>query len=100
MKSGDTSLNQRESAETLALQAVSWLATDVAILGDFLNVTGAELSSLVADLKKPSFLAAVLDFILTEDQLVLDFASAVGIRPEEVATARAFLPGGDLPHWT
>ncbi len=92
--------NQRESAETLAFQAVSWLATDADLLGEFLNATGVGLSSLVADLKKPEFMASVLDFILAEDRHVLALAAYAGIGPAEVAVARASLPGGDVPHWT
>lgn len=99
-KTGQNPANQRETAETLALQAVSWLATDVDILGEFLNATGASLSSLVVDLKRPEFLAAVLDFVLAEDPRVIALAAFVGIRPEEVARRRAHLPGGDLPNWT
>lgn len=91
---------QRESAETLALQAVSWLATDADLLGAFLNDTGASLSSLVVDLKRPEFLAAVLDFILGDDARVIALAEKVGIQPAAVAQHRAALPGGDLPNWT
>jgi hypothetical protein len=91
---------QRESAETLALQAVSWLATDADLLGAFLNDTGASLSSLVADLKQPAFLAAVLDFVLADDSRVLALAEKVGVPPTDIALRRAALPGGDLPNWT
>jgi hypothetical protein len=31
---------------------------------------------------------------------VIDCATALGWRPEEVLQIRAALPGGDLPHWT
>jgi hypothetical protein len=99
-KTGQTSSIQRESAETLAIQAVSWLATDSDTLGAFLNESGAGLSSLVADLKRPEFLAAVLDFVLGDDQRVIALAAHLGIKPEEVAQRRAHLPGGDLPNWT
>jgi hypothetical protein len=91
---------QRESAETLALQAVSWLAADADLLGAFLNESGASLASLVVDLKRPEFLAAVLDFVLGDDQRVLAFAAQLEIRPESVAQHRAMLHGGDLPNWT
>ena len=32
--------------------------------------------------------------------MVLDFAAEAGLRPEDVARARAALPGGELPNWT
>lgn len=91
---------RRVSAEVLALQAVSWLATDSDLLGAFLNETGAEPGSLAAGVKQPAFLAAVLDFILAQDQRVLDCAAALETSPQKVTEARAFLPGGDVPNWT
>lgn len=99
-KIATTPANQRESAETLALQAVSWLAGDAETLNQFLNETGASLASLVGDLKRPAFLGAVLDFVLGTDERVIALSGHLGIRPEQVVLARAHLPGGDLPHWT
>ncbi len=99
-KTGTTAANQRESAETLALQAVSWLAGDPETLNPFLGETGASPASLVVDLKRPEFLGAVLDFVLGADDRVIALAGHLGLRPEQVVSARAHLPGGDLPHWT
>ena len=93
-------MNQREVAETLALQAVSWLAGDALRLNDFLSETGASPASLVVDLRRPEFLAAVLDHILHEDARVLAFAEHQAIDPQSIVAARTQLPGGDLPHWT
>jgi len=45
-------------------------------------------------------MAAVLDFVLSEDGHVLEFTAAAGLRPEAVQEARAALPGGNLSHWT
>ena len=42
----------------------------------------------------------MLDFLLENEQAVLTFAAATGLRPEDPARARAGLPGGELPHWT
>lgn len=91
---------EREAAETMAIQTVSWMANDPAILGGFLSETGANLGSLAADIRRPEFLASVLDYILAEDQRVLALAAGLGIRPETIAQSRAHLPGGDLPNWT
>ncbi len=99
-KLGITTASQRESAETRALQAVSWLAGDAELLGAFLDETGASLASLVVDLKRPEFLGAVLDFVLGADARVVALSGHLGIRPEELVQCRSHLPGGDLPHWT
>lgn len=52
----------QDSAETLALQALAWLAANDDLLPVFLGSTGAseaELKTLASD---PVFLAAVLEF--------------------------------------
>ena len=41
-----------------------------------------------------------MDFILMDDQTVLDFAETVKMPPENVTLARYSLPGGEQVHWT
>jgi len=88
-----------EHAETLAIQALSWLASDEDNLGQFLNMTGAAPGDLRARAVEPEFLGFVLDFILRDDETILGFCGAVGAPPEDVQRARAEL-GGGLPNWT
>jgi len=90
---------QQNQAETLAIQALSWLATDPDILGQFLNATGAAPGDLRARAKEPEFLGFVLDFILRDDETILGFCGMVNAAPESVQRARATL-GGGLPNWT
>lgn len=94
----------REFAETVGLQALGWLAGDAERLSAFLAASGtgpAELRRRAqAPELLPELLGAVLDFVLTEDRHVLDFAAHAGLAPEAVQAARAALPGGELPHWT
>lgn len=89
-----------ETAETLALQALGWLAAQDDLFGLFLGATGAQAADLRARASDPSFLGAVLDFVMQDDTWVIGFAHAASIAPSMVAQARAALPGGDLPHWT
>ena len=96
----DRTAYETKTAETLAVQALAWLAEDATRLGGFLAMTGAEAGTLRQAAGDPAFLGAVLDFLLTDDAHVLGFAAAADIAPETVAQARAALPGGDLPHWT
>ncbi len=91
-------MNQ-EHAETLAIQALSWLASDEEILSQFLNVTGAAPGDLRARAVEPEFLGFVLDFIMRDDETILGFCEAVGAAPEAVQRARSTL-GGGLPNWT
>lgn len=91
---------RQESAETTALLALQWLATNDDLFPSFLGATGASLSDVTQGAERPEFLAAVLDFILMEDQWVIDFARWAETTPEKVAQVRAALPGGNAVHWT
>lgn len=90
----------RQEAETLALEALGWLAGEEGLLDAFLGVAGLNRGDLGALAGEPETLAAVLDFLMTDDAWVLGFAGATGRAPGVVALARTALPGGDLPHWT
>jgi len=91
---------RREQAETVALEALAWLAGNNDLLPVFLGSTGTAAEDLRAGANDPAFLAGVLDFVLLDDAWVADFAAASGHPPGAVAAARQALPGGDLPHWT
>ncbi|WP_149140489.1 DUF3572 domain-containing protein [Gemmobacter caeruleus] len=91
---------RQESAETLALQVLGWLLGQDERLGQFLAASGAAPQDLPQLAGDAVFLGAVLDFLLTEDGMVLDFAQSAGIAPEMPLMARAALPGGAGPHWT
>jgi len=88
-----------QQAETLAIQALSWLASDEEILGQFLNITGAAPGDLRARAVEPEFLGFVLDFIMRDDATILGFCQASNSAPEAVQHARASLEG-HVPNWT
>jgi len=90
---------RHDQAETLAIQALSWLASDEEKLGQFLNVTGAAPGDLRARAVEPEFLGFVLDFIMRDDETILGFCNAASATPESVQRARIEL-GGGLPNWT
>lgn len=91
---------QKDAAQTIALQALGWIAGNDDLFPVFLSATGASLTELRTRAADPLFLAAVLDFLLQEDAWVLDFCGQNGVPPTSLQAARAALPGGDLPHWT
>jgi len=90
----------RDAAEALAIAALGWIAEDPDRIGAFLGQSGLDPGVLRARAGEPELLAAVLDFVLSEDAHVLGLAAREGVRPEAVAAARAHLPGGADPHWT
>lgn len=91
---------QETAAQTIALQALGWIAASDELFPAFLAATGASLGELRTRAADPLFLAAVLDFLLQEDPWVLDFCGQNSLLPASLQAARAALPGGDLPHWT
>ena len=88
------------SAEIFALEALAWMAQDEDVLSLFLNASGSSVADLKAQAQSSEFLLAVLDFILLEDQWVLDCAEACHCDPNMIAMARQALPGGEIVHWT
>ncbi len=93
-------MSRQDSAHALALQALAFIVSEPETAGGFLAQGGLSPDELAARAGDPDLLAAVMDFILSEDRLVLDFAAAAGVAPEKILSARAALPGGDAPHWT
>ncbi len=89
-----------EHAETIALQALAFLAGDEQALGGFLQLSGLGMDELRAAAGNPEILAGVLDHVLQDEAMLLAFCETAGLRPEEPARARAHLPGGDIPHYT
>jgi hypothetical protein len=93
-------MNERETAETLALQALAWLAEDRARLELFLAETGAAPGDLAARAGDAAFLGAVLDHLLSTDALVMGFCDAEGLAYDRPMRARQALPGGAQWNWT
>ena len=89
-----------EAAETLALEALAWLAGNDELWPVFLGATGAAASDLRDRAADPEFLGAVLDFLTMDDAWVMAFCTAAGRPFTAPLAARAALPGGALPHWT
>lgn len=65
-----------------------------------MNMTGAAPADVVRTMAEPAFLGTVLDYILTEDALVMGFCDSCGLPYTSVMQARAVLPGGETWNWT
>ena len=90
----------QEVAETLALQALGWIAGNDDLSGAFLSMTGTSTEELRTRASDPEFLGFVLDFLLQDEAALLAFCEQIDIQPDRPFRARAALPGGELPHWT
>lgn len=87
----------RDEAETIAVQAVGFLASREDHFLRFVALTGMTVDGVRASLGDGAVLGAVLDFVLADEALLLEFAAAAGIAPDRPARARALLPGAPAP---
>ena len=91
---------KQESAETIALQALAWLAGNDDLLPVCLGASGASEADLRARATEPEFLGAVLDFLMMDDTWVVEFCDAQGLSYETPMMARVALPGAEQINWT
>ena len=83
----------REIAENLAIQALSFLASDSERLGRFLAVTGIGPDMIRKAASEPSFLAGVLDHVAADESLLVAVAAHAGVAPEAIERAHVALSG-------
>ncbi len=81
------------SAEAVAIDALSFLASEPERLGRFLSLTGLGPETIRQAAASPGFLAAVLDHSASDETLLLAFASNAGLDPAVVGQAAAALAG-------
>lgn len=89
-----------ETAETLALHVLGWLAGKEDLLPVFLGSTGASEFDLKKRAADSVFLGAVLDFLMMDDAWVVDCCDQLKLPYEHIMLARAALPGGEQVNWT
>mgnify|MGYP006388889437 CR=1 FL=1 len=83
-----------EVAEELAIQALSYIAGEPERLGRFLTITGIGPEPIRAAAGEPGFLAGVLAYLASDEQLAADFTTEAGCQPADIARAHNAL-GGD-----
>ncbi|KAB2872690.1 MAG: DUF3572 domain-containing protein [Pseudorhodoplanes sp.] len=94
------SAGTRDEAESLAIQALSFIAGDPERLGRFLAATGIGPAGLRAAARAPHFLAGVLDHIAADERLLVAFAAESATDPRAIARAVAVLNGRNWEHDT
>lgn len=83
---------QDADAELIGLQAVAYIGADDELLMQFLGLSGSDIEDLQARISDPAFLGAALDFILSDDAVVVAFAESLGLPPDAPMRARHKLP--------
>jgi hypothetical protein len=82
-----------EIAEGLAIQALSYIAGEPDRLGRFLTITGIGPEQIRAAAGEPGFLAGVLAYLASDEQLAAEFTAEAGCHPADIARAHNALGG-------
>jgi hypothetical protein len=82
-----------DNAENLALQGLTFIGQDGPRLARFLSLTGLVPADLKAWSDNLQLRVGVLDFLLSDESLLLVFAAEAGVKPETIAPARNLLAG-------
>jgi hypothetical protein len=82
------------AAEILALKGLAFLVNAPDSLERFLALSGTSGVELRARAEEPEFLAALMDFILTDEPLLTAFCEAESVDAQTIHSARRALPGG------
>ena len=82
-----------DSARSLAISALAFIAADSDRLNRFLSLTGLGPDNLRTAAADPAFLGSVLDYLVGDEELMVEFAADAGLKPEAVARAHAALRG-------
>lgn len=85
--------SRREGAETLAVAALSFLASEPERFDRFLSLTGIGPGDVREAAQEPHFLAGVLEHISSDEQLLVEFATHADVNPTAIEQARAALGG-------
>jgi uncharacterized protein DUF3572 len=77
----------RDSAESMAIQALTFLADDSDRLQRFLATTGVGPQQIRSAAREPEFLAGVLNYLAADEELLVTFAAHAGVDPFDIRRA-------------
>lgn len=80
-----------EHAEELALRTLSYIAGDEERLTRFMTTTGLTPDTIRSAAASPGFLAAVLDYVASDEPLLIALAQSLEVKPERIMEARRTL---------
>jgi hypothetical protein len=82
-----------DSAQTLALKALGFVANSEGALDRLMELSGLDRDTLRQGAEEPEMLASLLDFLLADEALLIDFCHAESIDPKAIHMARHVLGG-------
>lgn len=76
-----------DHAATIALQALAFLVEDEEKLSRFMAITGFSAENLKAEASKQAFQAAIIEYLMSDESLLLVFCAHANVDPAEIAPA-------------
>ncbi len=80
-------------AETIALRVLTYVAQQDRALQALLAQSGIAPTSLQERLNDPDLLGGILDFLLSNEKLLVDFCEIEKLSPDKLARVRQAFPG-------
>lgn len=87
---------KNEQAEILGLRALAYMLAHEDIITAYLRLTGMTAEYLEISAADPAILGSILDYFLHNEKKLIALCRAEDIAPSRIATARQFLPGGEI----
>lgn len=84
---------EEATASELAAQALIFIAQDLDRTGRFLALSGIGPLDIRDRSQDPAFQAGILDYVLTDETLLVEFAQWADVEPSSVVQNRRYLPG-------
>ena len=94
-KSQKSRESAHESAQALAIDVLAYLAADPTSLERFMSLSGLDVGDLRRAAAEPGFFVGVLDFLSSDEALLLSFAANAGRDPAAIERARRILAPPD-----
>ena len=86
-------MTNEATARDLAAKALIFIAEDPDRIGRFLALSGTGPADIREQAEDPMFLGGILDHLLMDEALLVEFANWVEIAPSADAEQRLHLPG-------
>lgn len=79
------------AAETLGLKALTWLAAQPDALARFFSASGLSATDLRGRASEPDLLAAVVDYLLSQEALAMEFCATEAVASRDLHLAQHVL---------
>jgi len=77
----------REEAENVAVGAFSFITSDEERLSRFLAVSGLQPDTIRSAAASPGFFAGILDYVVSDEPLLVALAKELNAKPEHIMSA-------------